>query len=221
MKLKVPPFPHFFPIDRTVALSDGVFAVVITLLVLGIEVPEEGALAGPDVVAVRAKLIHQLVVYFASFWVIAMYWSQHGLLFSSLRRMDGMMLGSNFLFMLPVTLLPFVTQLTGARPGHWLPVLVFALINLAAALLLRHMWRHATARPSLRSGPETEVRAKRVGLGLRVFFVAIGVGLIVALFDTRAGILCFVLPPIAFFLNHAFEALRVEQASDDELDDAM
>ena len=44
--MRFDPFPRFFPLDRAVPLSDAVFAVVMTLLVLGIEVPSESGLSG-------------------------------------------------------------------------------------------------------------------------------------------------------------------------------
>ena len=68
---KLTPLPQFFPLERTIALSDGVLAVVITLLILGIEVPESGNLSGPERILVMEKLGHQFLVYFVSFWILA------------------------------------------------------------------------------------------------------------------------------------------------------
>jgi uncharacterized membrane protein len=206
--MKIASLPRLFGVERTVALSDGVFAVVITLLVLGIEVPDGGRIFGPELAEVRAKLGHQTLIYFVSFWVIAMYWSQHGLLFSSLRRMDGVVLALNLGFLLPVTLLPFVTDLMGERRDHWAPVLVFALTNLVSVLALHRMWKHATTRGHLLDTPEMNDRADRVVLGLRIFIGVMVVGVLLALIDPRVGVACFVLTPVAHFFNYARDALR-------------
>jgi uncharacterized membrane protein len=137
-----------------------------------------------------------------------MYWSQQSLLLSNLKRADGVLLVLNLLFLFPVTLLPFVTQLMGERRDHWSPVLVFALTNLFAAFVLRAMWKHAVSRPDLAKGPEAATLAERVGLGIRFFVGAMVAGVLVALIDPRAGILCFVLMPIAHFVNYARDSLR-------------
>ncbi len=124
--------------------------------------------------------------------------------------MDGLMLVLNLGFLLPVTLLPFVTDLMGERRDHWAPVLVFALTNLASVLSLHYMWKHATKRAHLVDAPQMEGRADRVVLGLRVFIVIMVVGVLLALVDPRVGIVCFALTPLAHFFNYARDALRAE-----------
>lgn len=195
------------PVDRTIALSDAVFAVVITLLVLGIEVPEGGALSASELAAVREKLGHQVLVYFVSFWIIAMYWSHHSLLFSTLERMDRKLLVLNFIFLMPVTLLPFVTQLIGARRHEWGVVLVFALANAFAAVAFRVMSRHVVARPDIQKGPETVALVRRLSLGTGLFVGIMTVGVLVSLISVRLGILCFVLVPIVYFYAYVRDPL--------------
>lgn len=121
--MKLDPFPRFFPMNRAVPLSDAVFAVVMTLLVLGIEVPSESGLSGAALDLMREKLAHQVLVYFVCFSIIAMYWFHHSLLFDSLKRMDRQMMLMNLMFLMPVTLLPFVTQFgeTSGRSSPCLP----------------------------------------------------------------------------------------------------
>jgi uncharacterized membrane protein len=200
--MKLNPLPRFFPIDRAVAFSDGVFAVVITLLVLGIEVPEGAVLGGPEVAAERDKLLHQTLVYFVAFWLIGMYWSHHSLLFSSLQRIDRRIVVLNLGLLLPVTLLPFVTQLMGARRDEWEVVGVFALTNLLAAVLLWRIWQYVAVLPEVHKGPQTAAVAQRISKGLGLFAGLMGFGVLVALVDVRAGILCFVLVPLVHFYNY-------------------
>ena len=192
-------------------MSDGIFAVVMTILVLGIDAPGGGPLSGPELTAVRVKLAHQILIYFVSFWIVAMYWSQHGLFFLGLLRMDGVLLVLNLMFLLPVTLLPFVTEYMGDRRDHWLPVVCFALTNLLAALAIRGMWRRVAAKPDFFwKGPHLMVLAERLILGFHVFIGAMVVGVLLAFVDPRAGIACFLLPPLAHFVNYVRDSLRAE-----------
>jgi uncharacterized membrane protein len=209
--MKLTPLPRFFPLDRTVALSDAVFAVVMTLLVLGIEVPESGELTGP---AVGEKLGHQLLVYFVSFWIVAMFWAQHSLVFGRLKRMDRGMLVLNLMFLLPVTLLPFVTQLMGTRQDDWIAVLVFAVTNLFAVFVFLRLWKRVSEDPEISGGPQMASLAARIKLGTWFYIAALFIGVLVALVNVRLGILCFVLPPIAHFYNY-FRTADLGTSADD------
>ncbi len=199
--MKLAPLPRFFPLDRTLALSDGVFAVVITLLVLGIEVPQGGALDAAELVAALEKLWHQILIYLVCFCFVAMYWSQQALLFGGLRRMDRTTVLLTLVFLLPVTLLPFVTQLMGTWRDDWEVVAVFACTNLLAGFAFFGLCRHLTARPELHEAAESAMLARRLTLGLLFLVLIMVFGVLLALVDVKAGILSFALMPFVYFLN--------------------
>ena len=195
------PFPRFFPLDRVVAFSDGVFAVVITILVLGIEVPSDVALDAAAAALERDKHLHQLLVYFVAFGLVAMYWVQHGVLYAGLRRGDRRLVALNLLYLLPVSLLPFVTQLMGARRDDWKSVLVFAVVNLAVALLVERQWTHILAFPETHKGARTARLARRIVWGARFFALVLTSGVLISLLDVKAGIAVILVMPVGFFLN--------------------
>lgn len=204
---------RFFPLERTIAFSDGVFAVVITILVLGIDAPPEGALATTDLVSLLEKLGHQLLIYIVSFWVIAMYWSAHSILFGTLRWMDRGLLVLNLLFLLPVTLLPLVTQLMGANRTDWRLVLVFGATNLCLVYVLRRAWKHVAARPETHRSTGTAMLAGRIVRGARIFAAIILGGVLVSVLDVRVGIGLFLLMPVFYFSNYARHLLRSASSS--------
>jgi uncharacterized membrane protein len=195
------PLPRFFPVERAVALSDGVFAVVITILVLGIEVPSGIVLDSAAVALQREKLLHQLLIYGVAFCLVAMYWSQHGILFDRLRLMDRGMVVLNLLFLLPVTLLPFVTQLMGSIRHDWKVVLVFAATNLFAALMAELQWALVAARPETHKDENTPGLVRRMRWGTRFFAAVLTTGVLVSLLDVKAGILIILLMPFIYFFN--------------------
>lgn len=195
------PLPRYFPLERVIAFSDGVFAVVITVLVLGIEVPADVTLDPSSIAIVRDKLLHQLLVYVVAFALISMYWTHHSILFAGLRRVDRGIVVFNLLFLLPVTLLPFVTQVMGARRDDWKGVLVFAATNLVAAGFLGWQWRRVLALPETHKGPRTARLAQRLLWASRFFSLVLLVGVLVSLLDVKAGIAVILVVPIVFFVN--------------------
>jgi uncharacterized membrane protein len=180
----------------------------MTLLVLGIEVPSESGLSGAALDAMREKLAHQVLVYFVCFWTVAMYWFHHSLLFSSLKRMDRPMMLMNLVFLMPVTLLPFVTQLMGARRDEWSIVALFALTNLVIALALHQMWGHVAAESETHKDQQTVALAHRVRVALGFFFGILVGAVLVSLIDVKAGIACFLVVPMVAFYGYVRDPLR-------------
>jgi uncharacterized membrane protein len=195
------PLPRYFPLDRIVAFSDGVFAVVITILVLGIEVPAEVASDASSVAEARDKLLHQILVYVLAFTVVAMYWAQHGFLFGGLKQADRRLVVLNLMFLLPVSLLPFVIQVMGARRDDWRGVLVFAVTNVVAAWLVSAQWSHVLALPETHRGPKTARLARRLVWATRFFALVLVSGVLVSLLDVKAGTAVMLIMPFVFFAN--------------------
>ena len=98
--------------SRLLAFSDGVFAIAMTLLVVGIAVP---TLADGGDVGQLADALNDLVPnftsFFISFTVIGRYWVAHHHFFSMLRRVDGRLIWVNLLYLAFIAFLPFPTAL--------------------------------------------------------------------------------------------------------------
>ena len=213
------PLPRFFPLERAITFSDGVFAVVITILVLGIEVPSDIALDAAEIAVQREKFLHQVLVYGVAFWLVAMYWSQHSLLFAGLRRMDRPLVVLNLLFLLPVTLLPFVTQLMGTIRDDWRIVLVFAMTNLFGAWVLGRQWSHVAARPETHKDSHTARLSLRMRWGVRFFGLVLIAAVLISLLDVKTGIFVILVMPFVFFVN--FMRLGKQPSSDSESSDSI
>ena len=132
---------------RVLAFSDGMFAIAMTLLVVGIAVP---TLSDPDSVGELADDLNetgaQVISFFISFAVIGRYWVAHHQMFSLLRAFDRGMIGINLLYLAFVAFLPFPTALLGTYFDNPLAVAIYAfvvaLISGFEVLLLRHAHRH-------------------------------------------------------------------------------
>jgi uncharacterized membrane protein len=108
--------------SRLESFSDGVLAIVITLLILNVKLPEVN---NNNLGAGLLELLPTVEVYMLSFLLIGMYWIFHHHTFSFVNEVDGIMTWLNILFLLTVSFLPFPTSLVGKYPNQTLPIVVY------------------------------------------------------------------------------------------------
>jgi uncharacterized membrane protein len=114
--------------DRLTAFTDGVVAVIITIMVLELKTPQGTTLAA---------LLSQgptFLSYGLSFIYVAIYWTNHHHFFSLVRRVDGAILWANMHLLFWLSLVPFATAWLGANPTAPLPTAVYGLSLLVTAL---------------------------------------------------------------------------------------
>ena len=112
---------------RLEAFSDGVIAIIITIMVLDLKVPHEGGwrALGP--------LIPVFLSYVLSFVFLGIYWSNHHHLFQAVQRVDGRILWANLHLLFWLSLTPFVTAWMGENFGPW-PVAAYGVVLMLAAV---------------------------------------------------------------------------------------
>jgi uncharacterized membrane protein len=131
-----------FPTTRLEAFSDGVLAVVITIMVLELKVPHEDGLVG------LLSLAPILFVYLLSFAFTAIYWVNHHHLIRRVERCDHRVLYANFAYLFAASLLPFFTAYVIEKHSNAFSVALYAasmifagfcffLLRLAVERLLR------------------------------------------------------------------------------------
>jgi uncharacterized membrane protein len=110
------------------AFSDGVIAILITIMVLELTVPEEATLA-----ALR-PLIPTFVSYVLSFIFLGIYWNNHHHLLQASKRVDGRALWANLHLLFWLSLFPFATGWMGENNFSAWPVALYGVILLLAAV---------------------------------------------------------------------------------------
>jgi uncharacterized membrane protein len=181
-------------LDRIVNFSDGVFAIVITLLVLDIRVPEIPAdLVSQELPSRIIALEPKFLSYVISFLVIAIYWQAHHRVFRPIRSYDSTLLWLNFLFLMAISFLPFPTSLLGEYSEEQLSVVIYAATAAVASLLLVSISWYATADHRLVSSDlddEAERTQRMQGLAVPVVFV-LSIG--ISFFSPRAAMYSWLL----------------------------
>src|ERR1700758_1371134 len=125
-------------VERLLALSDGVVAIAITLLVLQLNVPDVTKFTDPasasELATQLGKGADSLISYVISFYVIAQFWLVHHRVF---RRITGQREGLawwNFAFLFTITIMPFTSDLLGKFAENPLAIDIFAANLLLATL---------------------------------------------------------------------------------------
>src|SRR2546423_4818704 len=125
-------------VERLLALSDGVVAIAITLLVLQLSVPLPAKLHDPasasELATQLGKGADQLVSYVISFYVVAQFWLVHHRVFRQIAGQREGLAWWNFAFLFTITLMPFTSDLLGKYSVNPLAVDIFA-VNLLGATL--------------------------------------------------------------------------------------
>jgi uncharacterized membrane protein len=142
--------PQDEPTDRLVTLSDGVVAIALTLIILGIQVPSTDGLRDPNSVSVLAdalsKTVDGWISYAISFYVIAQFWLIHRQVFRGIRGHREGLAVWNFLFLFTISVMPFTSDLVGKWSENPLSVMIFSLnlilANVAMYGMLTFSRRH-------------------------------------------------------------------------------
>lgn len=193
------PTPQDVPAHRIHGLSDGIFAIVMTLLVLELRVPEQ---AGELAQAAReahfaadlAALLPRLIVYAFTFLIAGVSWLSHTHFQSSVLRTDRRLAFLNILYLMLVSLLPFTSALIGEHGDTALGVAVYAVNQVLIAAAFLWMLAHAVSGGLMRPGWANERLGQRALVNALVF--------------TVMALLAFAAKPLAWYTPFALILLH-------------
>jgi len=143
---------------RLEAFSDGVIAILITIMVLELHVPH-----GADVAAL-APLLPVFLTYVLSFVFLGIYWNNHHHMFHIVERVSGGILWANLHLLFWLSLVPFVTGWMGENHFAPLPTAVYGVVLFCAAIaytiLQTVIVRHPHAGAKLKDAVGSDLKGK-------------------------------------------------------------
>lgn len=172
-------------LSRLSGLTDGVFAIALTLMALEIRVPEgAGTKSEAGLFEALEGLLPQLLVYALSFLTLAIFWfgqqTQHRLMNGADRRLATL----HLCFLALIGLLPFSTGLLADHIGLRLPIAIYWLHLFLLGTLLFLSWRYAEKHRMIEQGIDQKAVYRRIiraqilwGLGAALCLVSIGVSI--------------------------------------------
>jgi uncharacterized membrane protein len=113
---------------RLEAFSDGVIAILITIMVLELKAPD-----GESLAALR-PLLPSLLGYLLSFIYLGVYWNNHHHLLHLVTRVDGALMWANLHLLFWLSLVPFATSWMGTHPDRTAPTAMYGVVMLLAAI---------------------------------------------------------------------------------------
>ncbi len=192
--------PRIEGTGRLEAFSDGVFAIVVTLLIIEVHLPEIAEPTTDAMWKAFAEIAPKLISFAISFFTVAIYWVNHHHFFHRVTHSDWKVLWSNNLLLFFLTIVPFTTAVLGDYPTQPVAIFVYA-INLslaAAAFTLMGYYVFFVGRLVPPAIPEAARRAEwlRAVAGAVTYLVAALVGFVFP----PIALLIFVAVPIAFIV---------------------
>jgi uncharacterized membrane protein len=153
---------------RLEAFSDGVVAILITIMVLEFKVPH-----GSDWAAL-APLLPKFLTYVMSFVFLGIYWTNHHHLIHAMREVTGGILWANLHLLFWLSLVPFVTAWMGENHRESIPTAVYGIVLLCDAIAYTILVRTILAH----EGPKSTLRAaigndRKGNVSLVVYLIAV------------------------------------------------
>lgn len=137
---------------RLESFSDGIMAVIITIMAFQLKTP-----ATADLHGLVARL-PSVLVYVLSFSMIGIYWNNHHHLLRATRRISASVMWTNLVLLFWLSLIPFATNWAGTSHDRALPAATYGTVALAAALAY-----FALVRAILRANPNDTVMSTAIG----------------------------------------------------------
>ncbi|MCC6099065.1 MAG: TMEM175 family protein [Olsenella sp.] len=206
------------PKGRKEAFSDGVIAIIITIMVLGISAPEGSGMA--DLLSLGPAVVS----YAVSFVAVGTYWNNHHHLLNLVRRTTGRMLWSNLLFLFVLSFFPLATDWIQKTNFAALPTTCYIVLNMLVSLSymnLERVIRHAVSCQRSTSGmrelQHRSLAKERWTLGLEVVALVLAIALPTTRLAFVAMVLAFslwVIPDLR--IARLFDALATYEDGEDE-----
>jgi uncharacterized membrane protein len=201
---------------RVEALTDGIFAIAMTLLVLELKVPDlPKSVSSHELLRRLGAEGPVFLSFFFSFVYCGLLWLFHHLAMHFVRHMQVALVWLNLLFLMSISVLPFSCALLGHFMNNKAVLEIYFGNLFLASLLLSLQWLFARRRKLIN---EDDPRAaKAMGLRLSAFPVALAAGMLVTLYKPTAGLNAMVVVLVALRLWHKNQARKEASAANPSL----
>jgi uncharacterized membrane protein len=176
---------------RLEAFSDGVIAIIITIMVLELKVPHEPTLAA------LGELIPIFLSYVLSFVYIGIYWNNHHHMLHMTRTINGRILWANLHLLFWLSLVPFVTAWMGENHLATIPVALYGVVMDFSGFAYNILTRTLIAHHGHDSELAVAIGNDRKGIASLIIYT---IGIVVAFFNTWIAFALYVIVALMWFI---------------------
>ena len=201
--------------DRMLTFSDGVFAIIITILVLELEVPDLSS--GQSLASSLEEMRPTFVAFVMSFLLVGMYWVGHRDMFENVRLVNRDVLWLNLLFLLPVAMIPFAASVLGEYSTQAAALHLYGAVLIVATLMRMLLYWYLLRHPGLLWEAFSK-RSSRFGLWITAVPIAVyTIAMLVAEPLPWLSLLLYATLPALYFILITF--LRTDSRTRSEAED--
>jgi uncharacterized membrane protein len=198
--------------ERVMTFTDGVFAIILTILVLEIDVPSN--LSEQSLREALDELGPTLIAWVISFMITGMYWVWHRDLFNKIQWVNRDVVWLNLIFMLPAALIPFASSVLGEYYDEPIALHIYGAVLIAVSVVRVIFYQYVVSRPKLLWEP-LDKKVRRLGLFLSSFPIAVYVlAMLLAGVAPSASLALYFLVPLLYFV--LVTILRDRPATEEE-----
>jgi uncharacterized membrane protein len=185
--------------SRVQTLADSVFAIVMTLLVFEMRVPESPWNLEYDLLL----LLPNLLSFIVSFTILGVYWVGHHSQFEYIERADLSLIWLNIIFLMGVSLVPFSAGLLGQHGERQISVVMYGANLIVVSIFHVMMWRYSIRHGLLREDTPPAIMTLGTQLSL-IPIVIYSVAILLSYVNTLLSILLYVIVPVLFVSGYAY-----------------
>lgn len=179
--------------SRLENLADGIFAIVMTLLVLELKLPTlAGAPTIKDLPLVIKEALPALLAYILSFAVLFTYWRAHNYIVSGFAKgVDIWLTNINAVFLFFVGLVPFTSYLLGRYSESQAAIMIYGANIMAIGLSLFWMRSYVLHAPTIENARLTHGANRRANIRILTPVILASLAMIISFWDTRVSFVLF------------------------------
>jgi len=207
--------------NRVEAFSDGVIAIIITIMVFDIKFNLTGKFSAHEETMALRKLIPEIVAYFFSFLVLGIYWVNHHHIFHLVQKVDERLLWLNLHLLFWLSLIPFPTAMLGKNPLLSESTAIYGGVLFMAAFAFSLLRTYSTKRGLMHIEQERTLNKtidkvnRRANTKTLIVMAAYFVSVPLSYVSVYIAYACFLVAPLLFFMPDGVDDEEMAQKVDD------